>query len=110
MKKKALSKSAHRTLAKKPVQRRQAQVLDRFDIYDQWGLIADKALAVIQDLQAAYWDAIDKENALETSIADGRIGLALDVMHQIQEHKELTEAEHRAELRAFQLSEQRRAA
>ena len=87
-----------------------AQVQDRFDIYEQWELIADKALAVIQDLQDAYWDAINKKNAFETSIADGRIGLALDVMHQIQEHKELTDAEYRAEMRAFQLSEQRRAA
>jgi hypothetical protein len=86
---------------------KRAQVPDRCDIYDQWELIADKSLAVIQDLQEAYWNAIDKKDALETSIADGRISLALDVMQQIQEHKELTEAEHRAELRAFPLSEQR---
>ena len=89
---------------------KQAQVPDRFDIYDEWGLIADRALAVIQDLQDAYWAAVDKKNDLNLSIADGRIGLALDVMHQIQEHKQLVDADHRAELKAFQLSEQRRAA
>lgn len=87
-----------------------AQMLDHSDICDLWGLIADKALAVIQDLQDAYWDAIDKKNALQTSIADGRIGLALDVMNQLQKHKEVASAEQEAELRASQLSDQRRAA
>jgi hypothetical protein len=87
-----------------------AQEQDDLDICERWWSIADKALAVIQDLQDAYWDAIDKKNALETSIADGRIGLALDVMHQLQEHKEVAYAEYEAELRASQLSDQRRAA
>jgi hypothetical protein len=94
----------------------QAQTLERsqekrrHDIYDRWGLLANKALAIIEDLRAACWKATDKQDALQKYIADGREGLAFAVMDELLEHKEVSEAAHRSECEAHRASEQRRAA
>jgi len=61
----------------------------RYEIYEDGMLLSYAALAVIQDLQDAYWDSVDKEDYLENSLAEGRIFLSLHVMDKLQKHAKL---------------------
>jgi hypothetical protein len=82
----------------------------RWDVYELVEIVCDKALAILQDIQEAYWSALDKKKGIETDIADGRIGLALHVMNELEELKKAVNAEYDRELKASQVSKQRMAA
>jgi len=82
----------------------------RYEIYEDGMLLSYAALAVIQDLQDAYWDSVDKEDYLENSLAEGRIFLSLHVMDKLQKHAKLIRVEYEADLQARRSNAQQRAA